>query len=821
GSLFRDLKVGASGGTGTLNVQNGAAANVTGGLLMGTYSADTGTVVVGGVPGIDSARVTVAGDMLLGYAITGATQPGGGATFEVDSNGVAFVNQTTRLGSAGGSDAVLRVKDGGRFMTRSLYWEKAGGDLDLKGGMTQVFLGSFTTSDNHFKLNSLVAKPTFELESGASAALSGTGPSDIALLVGAKGSGRLRLTGGSDVSVTSAQSMLGQDTGSLGEFILRDASTFSSATADLVVGASGRGELHVLGGSVADVNALDIANGAGTGIVEVRGAGSQVHVHASDFTLPVAALGGSADVTVANGGLLSVVSVGPSTTIGSGAVVHVDTSSTFDALHQLTVSGTGVLDMEGGVASAHTIRLDTGGSIQGHGTVDARVLPDGSDTTGVIQALGPLTIGRVVTGLSGFDFAGQLDVGADTVTILSADGANALGRVSMSGGRLVLSAGCNIEAGRNLSGSGTVDGGIQNYGLLHAVGTSGLSFTGFVGGVGTAMNGSLFHFLPGSTFSGAGVVNARVQFDALSTLVASGSDLTVGQGSGAASILNGKIITNSNLLTIVSPSIVTLGGEVHLGLGTLAYSGAPTTFGSTSNASLTGRGTVQGNLTMNGLIAPGGLAFYYDSTLGNVLVTGNLTLGSSATCQCDLGDVKAGGCDSITTNSALVLAGTLQIRTLASFAASPGDSVRIATGLARTGTFSNVTLDGGSAAGRVEVHYTSTSAWLYFLPGVLAVGEDPTHSPAIGPPLRFAAVETPGPRAAIELALPGSAEVDVRLFDVSGRQVGRLAQGVLGAGLHHLSLPEGGLPAGVLFARAIIHADGTTQVRTTRLVLMR
>jgi hypothetical protein len=69
------------------------------------------------------------------------------------------------------------------------------------------------------------------------------------------------------------------------------------------------------------------------------------------------------------------------------------------------------------------------------------------------------------------------------------------------------------------------------------------------------------------------------------------------------------------------------------------------------------------------------------------------------------------------------------------------------------------------------------------------------------------------------LELPGAADVEVRAYDVSGREVARLASGSLSAGVHPLAFTA---PArGVYFARATVKGATGAEVRTARIVSLR
>jgi hypothetical protein len=106
-----------------------------------------------------------------------------------------------------------------------------------------------------------------------------------------------------------------------------------------------------------------------------------------------------------------------------------------------------------------------------------------------------------------------------------------------------------------------------------------------------------------------------------------------------------------------------------------------------------------------------------------------------------------------------------------------------------------------------------------FLGSALGVGDDPRlRETAMA--LRLWAVRTPG-TAAFTLELPERARVLLTVFDVSGREVSRLADDVLESGRHRFTLRPGRLASGVYFARAQIEAPGGTIVKRTRVAVLR
>ena len=101
--------------------------------------------------------------------------------------------------------------------------------------------------------------------------------------------------------------------------------------------------------------------------------------------------------------------------------------------------------------------------------------------------------------------------------------------------------------------------------------------------------------------------------------------------------------------------------------------------------------------------------------------------------------------------------------------------------------------------------------------------EEPVAPPGKGDEAMLGAVY-PNPAVArvggavtVPLALAEPAEVRVAVYDVLGREVAVLAEGVLAAGRHTLALAAGGLVPGVYVVRAV----GPTGSATRRITVLR
>ena len=105
--------------------------------------------------------------------------------------------------------------------------------------------------------------------------------------------------------------------------------------------------------------------------------------------------------------------------------------------------------------------------------------------------------------------------------------------------------------------------------------------------------------------------------------------------------------------------------------------------------------------------------------------------------------------------------------------------------------------------------------------GTLAVDGPPSKGPGANLPkvLRFGARSGAGHLAQLELDLPVSADVEVGLFDISGRRMATLASGIAPAGRHAWPLDAASsAAAGVYFGLARVTNAGGTQTLHARVV---
>jgi hypothetical protein len=366
---------------------------------------------------------------------------------------------------------------------------------------------------------------------------------------------------------------------------------------------------------------------------------------------------------------------------GSGAAVGV-----------LSLASDGVLHLDGGSLTATSVnatagtilwnrgelRLAGGNSLVPNGLAvpDLSLLAGNGDVAGPISGAplstiraegGNLTLG-VANSFLGFNHAGVLEVGANTVTLRSL--------------------------------------GFANLGVLTTMAA---------GGSLVAVNGVAFD--AGDSFQGAGTINARVAQRVGSTIMATG-DLSLGSSSAVDGYVGeGVLHTGTSTVTLLDANQAVLGSLTTLGSGSTpgtlaAANGAVVDFGdnmtgvglvSTPNNALKpfiNNGVVQGTsaarrLTLSGYVKGVGTFdnVNFTGTLSpgfspTILSVGNIALSPASTLVMELGGTTPGtDYDQIISSGALAFDGTLQVALINGFSPTAGQSFNLFDWASLSGTF--------------------------------------------------------------------------------------------------------------------------------------
>ena len=371
-----------------------------------------------------------------------------------------------------------------------------------------------------------------------------------------------------------------------------------------------------------DAGTVDLDGSTENGLVEVGSSstGAQLLVDGLladdlDGTLSISSQGTatfSQPWTLSTGGTIELNDSTLASTQGmtlNGALSGTGTIQGDVTLNGTITNQTGTLRFEGIVLgtgnglSGNVFEFGAGGGFTGGGNVDSKIIGEAGST---ITATGDLTLGDA-SHPAGFATQGVLDVGSSTVTLLDSTTAVLGSDTILNGGTLVAPNGVTLGNGDTLSGVGTVEAQVNTNNGSIAGGTGTLRFEGNVIGGGSGFTGDTIEFGSTGSFSGSGAIAAKVSGEAGSLITATGS-LTLGDpNSSDGFATSGDLIIGSHTVTLGDANGATLGGLTSITGGRLA--GAPIEIGLTGT--LSGRGAIESNVTLNGMIAgsPGTLHF--------------------------------------------------------------------------------------------------------------------------------------------------------------------------------------------------------------------
>ena len=399
------------------------------------------------------------------------------------------------------------------------------------------------------------------------------------------------------------------------------------------------------------------------------------------------------------------------------------------------------------------------------------------------------------------------DIGAGTTTV--ADSASGDGSIVVDSTGTLRSAG-PVYIG--VRGRGTLEvtrNSVCDIGTLSLGTVAGATGLASIGGSATLLR-TRDNVWVGGGLNGAGgsasvVVDAGATLEILHTVGLNPPFVTVFAGGSVTVASDGVVrsvgsISNSGqcelrrgLLDVLSLS-QPMSGRLR-GWGTIIRSGGST------------------NLNSSGEIAP----FGPSTAFGAIDVAGNLNLFTASHYRVDLGR-KSGGraSDTLRVAGAASLNGTLDLVLDPSFVRVPGDTFTVISGGSIAGTFSAVTWNGNPMTGQALVVYRPNAVLVVITNSAVDVEDGPVAG-------TFRLTSSGGSRLVFTLELPQEAQVELRLFDVAGREVLTMGSGVLSGGVHRFSTTSGfgGEPSGVYFGRATITVAGRRLVRTAKATLVR
>ena len=643
---------GGGGGDGLLTLGSSSQVTNIGTIVGGVGGAAGGSGSTAGASGA-GVNLAAAFNVLTNVGtITGGAGNGGTAGAGVIANGAVIVNGGTISGGLF-SDGVTRaaaIRFNGTNNTLQLVTgSNIIGNLDVAAGAAaKITAGSAGLSlSNNVTLGDATSRVTLDSTTTnlvVSGVISGAGS------VGVSGSRTITLTGNNtytgDTTITTGTLQIG-----------------NGGTTGSVAG-------NIVNNGTLAFNRSDTVTYAGN----IGGTGSLVQ--AGTGTLTISGNAAYAGSTTVNAGTLALVGAG-SLAASSGVV----NNGAFD------ISGT---------TSGATVNALTGTGTVALGDKTLTLANAAGIFSGAIGGTGGLTVAggtQTLSGVNAFTGATTINAGALALsgagTVAASSGVVNNGTFDISG----TSSGATINA---LTGTGTVALGSRTLALANASGI----FSGAIGGAGgLTLNGGTQTLSGVNTYTGATTINAgTLVLSGANSIAASngvtlaaegaaldvvagnqtvthlsgvaGSRLTLGAGTAltladsSSQTFSGSLI-GSGALTKQGAGTLTLNGVSSAFTGTTTVAGGTLAVGDAANASavlggnvlvsaqgtLRGHGTVLGDVSSSGVVAPGG-------SIGTLAVGGNYTQAPGATLSIEVSPTQA---SQLRVGGAAALGGTLAV----------------------------------------------------------------------------------------------------------------------------------------------------------------
>jgi T5SS/PEP-CTERM-associated repeat protein len=754
--------------------QNGdnATANVTVGTLatggtstLGAVAGSTGNMTVSGANVLFQVQ-NAGADLVVGAA--------GGATLQVTGGGIVRVNDDLILGNAAGGSGTAAVS--GASALNASTFETATADADIvvgNGGNGSLIVasGGVVTAED-----------------------------DMAIAVGTPVNGEFTV-GGTNSLVTvkdlctvsnNATAGVGAGIGSMGvntggTMIVRN---------DLRVGDpdGGTGTLR-MGGGFLHVKNLTV--NAAHGVLDWDGGTMRVDGGtASSGSFVMGTSAGAANLQVIRGANFTITDELYFGSGGATGSILVDSGArlTVGAGQLIATSGTFVVTVD----SSSTLG---GGHLQLGGSSSNTSLTVSNGSYVSCSTFESADEGGAVSNIQLTGTGSHIDW--DNVFYLAGDVGHAGGTATMT-----------ISNGGLLRGDGAAsaikiwNGGTMNVNLGGVVKTPGdmtiLGFLGMGGGTDTVGTTTL---VGTGQIRGRGVVSSKVvSSDATTRISAAGGDLALGKSAVGGFAFAGTLEASGFLMTLMSLDPITLGDTTTVDEGRIksatALTNPPAGF-------LRAMGTLEAPTVTNmGVMALSG------SDPDTLRVQGALNLPATSTLRVRIAGTIPSAVDRITVTSHAILNGTLQLFIDPHGVYPSAAAVTFLTFGTRTGSFSNVVVNGIDPS-RVQIVYTPTSVQVLFT-GTVAV-EPGAELPRV---LSFTGHGGDARVAGwFELALPRPAEIHLALYDVRGREVARLMDGAAPAGIHRVGLPAS-IRRGVYFGRVRVRSEDGVRTRTDRVLVL-
>ena len=421
-----------------------------------------------------------------------------------------------------------------------------------------------------------------------------------------------------------------------------------------IVGGSGTASLSILSGGTLTFNGVTYFGGGSTFQGPLSGGSATVIVDGTGSTLNLGNAGstkfigfdGQGSLTVRNGGLANFAgAVILGNTAGSNGTVTLAggtlTATTLTLGNVVSSSGTVNFGEGTAATGAFTGAISSG---SGTGVVNFNSTSNQS-TAGTLAGAGlsVVHLGSGVTTLSGSNtFGGGVTLTAGALNAGSASALGSSGTISFGGGTLQYSASNQADySGRFSSAAGQqyrVDTNGQNVTYSASLVSSGGSLTKLGAGILTLTGSNTYG---GGTTVSSGTLRGTTA--ALQGAIANGGVVEFSQASsgtyaGVISGVGSVIKSGSGAVTLAGNNA--FNGSTSIVAGLLAIngdqSGATGQTTVSAGATLSGTGTIGGNVTVAGIHAPG-------NSPGVQTINGNLTYNTGATMEWELVANTTGG----------------------------------------------------------------------------------------------------------------------------------------------------------------------------------
>jgi uncharacterized repeat protein (TIGR01451 family) len=734
GTSTIDLDAGTLQFSGGADVASGATIDIAGGTTLevvgGVFVFNSGPV---SMPGSGTFKLS-AGTLRVPTSVT-VTVPS--VTFQngvIDGGGTLILSGTNSwiagtMGSTAAPGGVTQISGGSTLdLTIGNVTLTQGRELQNSGtvnygGTSNLILFAASKITNNAAFN-ITADRNINFSGSATIDNNGTltksgGTGNSTLLPPVNNAGTVSVTAG-----TFAFAGGGTNSGSFNITAPGNLS-FPSGTETMSGGSiNGTGTLTVNGATVTvgvpvNVGALNVSFGTAT---------LNANASANAFTMTGGTLGGSGTLTLNNGGTWTGGTMsGSGTTINPATkILNIPTPVTFNGR---TLQNDGTLTVSGNVAGSGTIANNGILNSVGNITISAPMNNSGQVTTSAVLSLGGNgshsgTFNANVTG-SVIDFSG----GTQTISgplagsgkfrfsgaAATVNGAWSGMAIDVTGGSVALNTSGTIPAltlsGGTLAGSGNVTvsgpstwsgGTIGGSGALTfgAGATVAMPGTSAMTLARPLLNNGIINFAAASSamlIDGVPVTNSGT-FDIQSSqsiLVTAGTPPfsnsgTLKKSAGAGVVQFAAPLMNSGVVEIDAGTL-NVSGTYAQSAGTTDVRPGATLQTATlalNGGSLTGNGTIAGNVDNHAVVAPG-------ASPGTLTINGNYTQASNGVLDIQIGGTAPGTqYDRLLVSGNVTLDGTLNVSTINSFVPAAGNAFQILTFGARPGSTTFAVING-------------------------------------------------------------------------------------------------------------------------------